>query len=192
MRSGASMKLTCISLKNPLSYLTCYGIKDVDSRSYETEARGRVFVHSAGRVPIRGMPNLEQYPLPVINEFNRLMDEIGAMERASRYIAFRESGISVYLKNERRQPRCVRREYTLLSDVYHQYHEANHESFFLVDAIIGSVELVDVLTASESEWADQEQPYHWVFANPKILRVPVLEVKPQEGVWEHELPEKGA
>ncbi len=186
-RRTAMKKLTCISLKNPLSYLACYGIKDVDSRSERTEFRGRVFVQSAGRVAIRGMPALDEYPLPVINEFNRLMDEVAALERRSRYIAFREAGISVYLKNERRQPRRVRREYNLLSDVYHQYHGENEEPFFRVNAIVGSVELVEVCENSESEWADREQPYHWVFADPKILKEPILEVSGQDGVWEYEL-----
>ncbi len=185
------MKLTCISLKNPLSYLVCYGIKDVESRGYDAEHRGRVYIHSAGRVPIRGMPSLDEYPLPVINEFNRLMDEIAQMERKARYIGFRESGISVYLKNERRQPRRARREYALLSDVYQQYQTEDQEPFFLVNAIIGSVEIAEVRTKSDSEWADQEQPFHWVLANPKLLKEPVIEVKGKDGFWEHEIAESG-
>lgn len=39
---------TVLSVRNPWSTLICQGIKDVENRSYPTEHRGRLYIHSSG------------------------------------------------------------------------------------------------------------------------------------------------
>jgi hypothetical protein len=177
------MKINCLSIPNPYSYLVCYGIKDVDSREWSTDYRGTVYIHSLGKHPIAGMPEFPEGPLPVIEEFNTLMEKIQEMEKSSRYIGFLEHGIKVFLKNEGTQDDRSINEYNLLSDVYTAYAEDQHKPFFLVDAIIGCVELLDVVREARSPWAGRER-YHWIFGSPRVLGSPILKVSGGRGVWE--------
>ena len=39
-----------ISVKQPWSYLICSGIKDVENRSWKTNFRGRVLIHSSKKI----------------------------------------------------------------------------------------------------------------------------------------------
>ncbi len=37
-----------LSVQNPWSYLICRGLKDVENRSWPTDYRGRLYIHSSG------------------------------------------------------------------------------------------------------------------------------------------------
>ena len=52
------MEVTCLSIPNPRSYLVCAGIADVENRSTMTDYRGTLYIHSAGRFGLRGMPDM--------------------------------------------------------------------------------------------------------------------------------------
>jgi hypothetical protein len=180
------MQLTCLSVPNPVSYLICYGIKDVENRTWSTEHRGRLYIHSGGRVSFRGMPDMSRYPLPLVHEFDRLMNDIEEIEAQTRYIGIVDYGLSVYLKKEPRQPDSIIAQYNLLQDVYDHYRSEQQGAFFHAEAIIGSVDLVDVISDSESEWAEPGR-FHWVLENPRILKEPILRVREQPGIFAHEV-----
>lgn len=179
------MQLTCLSIPNPVSYLVCYGIKDVENRTWSTDYRGRLYIHSGGHVSFRGMPDMSRFPVPVIHEFDTLMNEIDQLERRTQFVGIVEHGISVYLKRERRQSDQAVAQYNLLQDVYRHYHTDADSAFFHAGAIIGSVELYDIITDSESEWAEPGR-YHWLFRNPHILQEPLARVREQAGIFTHE------
>ena len=188
MNYDSGMDLTCLSVRNPLSYLICYGIKDVENKTWETDYRGRLYIHSSGRISIRGMPDFSRYPMPVIHEFDSHLAAIQELEESGDYIGFAEHGIHVYLKNEERQDPHAFAEYRLLSDVYAHYREETEKPFFYANAIIGSVELVEIIEDSHSAWAEPGH-YHWVIRSPKLLNEPILKVKERSGLWIHRIAE---
>ncbi len=100
------MTVTALSIRNPLSYLVCAGLKDVENRSWSTEFR----------------------------------------ERAAGRVAFRNA------------------------------------------AIVGSVEIVEVLEKCDSPWRSAER-YAWVLRNPVLFDEPVTGVKGKLRFFEVEVPD---
>jgi hypothetical protein len=180
------MKVHCVSVNNPDSYLLCAGVKDVENFQFNTDYRGAVYIHSGGRYSILGVPDFTDYPLPVMHEFNDLMDKVAKLDRGAKYVGFPERGVRVLLKNEESQPTRRVLEYNLLSDIYQHYRKEPTKPFFLNNAIIGKAELVDVVTNSPSEWA-RADAFNWIFQNAVRFSEPVLDVMAGEHLWEYEL-----
>jgi hypothetical protein len=179
------MKLTCLSVNNPVSYLICYGIKPVENRTWTTDYRGTLHIHSSGRASFRGMPDFSRFPMPVLHEFDEFLTEIQRMDEEGAYIGIPERGVRVILKNEAHQPESVHNQYRLLSDVYSHYRRQDLTPFFYANAIIGSVELVDIVTDSESAWAEPGK-YHWILDNARLFKTPITGVREKAGVWSYE------
>ncbi|MFW5789393.1 MAG: hypothetical protein ACOCW3_05580, partial [Spirochaetota bacterium] len=69
------------------------------------------------------------------------------------------------------------------------YRRDPSRPFFHVKAIIGTVELVDVVDDASSPWA-QDGYRHWILDNPVLFREPITGVTTSRtGLWEYELPE---
>jgi len=184
------MEVDCLSVPNPRSYLICAGVQDVENRGFPTDFRGRLFIHSSGRSAIRGMPPLDGLPVPVIHEFNAMLDEIGSLHRENRYIGVEDAGVHVFLKDEDQQDPGVVNEYALLSTVYEQHRHDPLKPFFRVNAIIGHVDLVDVVRDSSSPWAEADY-HHWILRNPVLFRDPIVPVRTtRTGLWKFDLPEE--
>ena len=181
------MEATCLSVPNPRSYLICTGIADVENRGFATDYRGTLHIHSTGRYAFSGMPDMADYPVPVIHEFNDYLAQIQEMDRAGRYIAIPDGGVRVEFKDEDRQSDQAVAEYNLLADVYALYRRNPRAPYFHVKAIIGTVELVDVVENARSAWAEQGYK-HWVLANPVLFREPITGIATSRtGLWKHEL-----
>ncbi len=52
----------------------------------------------------------------------------------------------------------------------------------MYSAIIGHVDLVDIVENNKSTWALKDH-YHWVLANPVLFENPIINVKGQLGIW---------
>jgi hypothetical protein len=183
------VEVTCLSIPNPRSYLVCAGIADVENRGIMTEYRGTLYIHSTGRFGFRGMPDMSAYPVPVIHEFNDYLARIQDMVKAGRYIAIPDAGVRVTLKNEHTQSEQAFAEYTLLAEAYAAYRRDPTEIFFHVKALIGTVDLVDVVEGSTSPWAAAGSK-HWVFANPTLFAEPITGVVAnRSGLWTFDVPE---
>jgi hypothetical protein len=180
------MKVKCVSIRNPVSYLICYGVCDVENRSWNTDYRGTLYIHSIGPFAYSGMPDFSEYPMPVVAEFDRFLDEIEKLEATGRFIGFSNHGVQVYLKNERAQTDAAVAEYNLLSDVYNFTFETPDKPFFLTNAIIGHVELIDVVENSRSVWAEKGA-FHWVFRNPVLLHKPLIRIPGDSSIWDFEI-----
>ncbi|MFO8064186.1 MAG: hypothetical protein ACQETQ_06715 [Spirochaetota bacterium] len=176
------MQLTCLSVNNPVSYLMCYGIKEVENRSWTTDHRGTLYIHSSGRVSFRGMPDFSRFPMPVLHEFDSFLSEIQRMDEAGTYIGIPEAGVRVILKDEANQPKAALNQYQLLADVYAHYRRGDETPFFHANAIIGSVELVDIVNDSESPWAEPGK-YHWILRDPQLFEEPITRVRERPGLW---------
>lgn len=57
-------------------------------------------------------------------------------------------------------------------------------SDYITSAIIGYVDLVDVISDSDSKWAEENQ-WHWVLKNPVAIE-PIKNIKGKLGVWDYE------
>ncbi len=183
------MHVTCLSVPNPRSYLICAGIADVENRGFDTDYRGSIYIHSTGRRGYSGMPDMSEYPVPVIQEFNDMLERIQELDRAGRYIGIPDAGVRVTLKDEERQSERAVAEYALLADAYAAYRKDPAQPFFHVKAIIGKVDLVDVVENSSSEWA-QSGYKHWILSKPALFAEPITGIKASRtGLWTCELPE---
>lgn len=56
-------------------------------------------------------------------------------------------------------------------------------------AIIGSVEIADIVTDSQSPWAD-DMCYNWVVKNPKLFDKPIMNVKGKVFLWDYDYKEE--
>lgn len=183
------MEITCLSVPNPQSYLLCSGIQDVENRGFGTDYRGRLYIHSSGRHAIRGMPAFEGLPVPVIHEFNAILDQISALDKTSTFIGIADAGVRVFLKMENSQPESIVNEYALLSAVYNRHLKDPNDTFFHAKAIIGHVDVVDVVQDSPSPWAEAGC-FHWILRNPELLAEHIPGIRTtRTGLWKYELLE---
>lgn len=53
-------------------------------------------------------------------------------------------------------------------------------------AIIGSVEVADIVTDSNSPWAE-DGCFHWVLKNPILFDKPIMNVKGKVFLWDYDL-----
>ena len=179
------MKVKCLSVRNPLSYLICAGIKDIEDRSWQTKYRGPIFIHSSGQVEGNWF-DFSDYPMPVYNEFYDILDEKGELRYEGKYVG--KSGGSLILKDEQNQPGEVQSQWDLIEAI--SVHEQEHPDtpVFRKRAIVGKADLVDIVTDSPSEWASPGS-YHWVMANAQLLKAPILGVKGVLRFWEYNVPD---
>ncbi len=185
---GDPMEVTCLSVPSPRSYLLCYGVADVENRGFATDYRGTLYIHSTGRYAFAGMPDMSAYPTPVIREFDRLIAAVADLEEECRYLSIPEQGVRVTLKNEYEQTDATVAEYALLSDVYTAYRKDPHQPFFHVKSIVGTVDLVDIVTDARSPWAEKGYN-HWILENPVLFSEPFTGISiSRTGLWKHELP----
>lgn len=190
------MKLA-LSVRNPLSYLICYGIKDVENRTWTTDYRGTLYIHSCSsgadyvKLPEEFLKKAcESYYDEALADLDRLdlkqtdydaivahLNNIGRQDliRALDYYynySFMQEKISDHYNMD-----CFAQSENPEADLK-KFKEAvkKYGPYFISFAIIGQVDLVDIIRDSESPWAEPGQ-YHWVFGNPIIYDNPITEVK---------------
>jgi hypothetical protein len=129
-----------LTIKEPWATLIIDGIKDVENRTWRTNYRGKILIHTSKKV------------------FNYF-----------RHVAF---NTDQYI------------------DIVHGYgaSSCNYDKIFdkelIYGAIIGEVELVDVIRGSESVWSESEC-WHWLLKNPMRYDKPVLNVKGKLSLWDY-------
>lgn len=72
-----------LSVKCPYAYLICLGIKDVENRSWNTEYRGRLLIHSSGKIQDIGV-GLSDLDYQNYNQFISTQDELSDAEFISK------------------------------------------------------------------------------------------------------------
>jgi hypothetical protein len=153
------MKTLSVECQN--AYLICLGIKDVENRSWRTKHRGRLLIHSSGsycdEIDISFFPKNWQ------EEFEKKKD--------IRYVQALDSfyeGLYRYYGTK---------DYTKWKE---------KEYYMKAQAIIGSVDLVDIVENSTSEWSMEGQ-YHWVLENAELFDVPIMFVKGKLKLWDYNI-----
>jgi hypothetical protein len=166
------MLVKCISIKNPLSYLVAAGIKDVENRTWKTDHRGPLYIHSSGEDAAHCYFREYKDLLPVQAELDQVdFNEAGQLfnDYALRVLGWDEKAGEFYLKDKRHGT-----EYELVKK--YQAAIAAGEDYFKAQAIIGRVELADIVNNSKSPWADRAC-FHWILKNAELFEKPILQVK---------------
>ena len=182
------MRVKCLSIQNPLSYLVCAGIKDVENRRSNTKYRGTIYIHSCGEYCYPGLMDLSFLPLPVYNEYFEITNEEGEFLEEGHYFDTDFDKKEFFLKDAENQPDAIIREYLFFAYIYEMFKGNPAHIFFRNKAIIRKVDIVDVVNDSDSEWATDER-FHWIFDNAVLFENPVLNVRGRYGFWEYEVPD---
>lgn len=195
------MKKLALSVLNPTSYLICMGIKTVENRTWKTDYRGRIYIHSSGGHDYYSLLDYE-YPAKVgkkIDEFqvdiDSLLDEaciddddefptvIEKLKKIGKYEQYAE--VLNYSEKFETYRNALKKFYGY--DVYKEDIDDAFEEkcinamkkkgcFHVNFAIIGHVDLVDIVQDSDSMWAEKGC-YHWILKNPVLYKNPVVNVK---------------
>ena len=182
------MRRKCLSVQNPLSYLICAGLKDVENRSRSTKHRGTVYIHSCVEYAYKGLLDLSFLPLPVYNDFFEITDEEGKFLREGEYFGVDFHKKQFFLKVAENQPENIVRKYHFLQYIYEKSIVDPEQTIFHNKAIIGKANVVDVVRDAESEWATEDS-FHWILDNAELFKEPILNVKGRLGFWYVNLPE---
>jgi hypothetical protein len=172
--------MKCLSVRNPWSYLICSGLKDVENRTWKTNFRGEILIHSSGDElfepisPEHFSKNLEIFEkcLPLHAEFYKFTEN-KIKQSDCKILKFCTETKKIELLDKKYQL-----EYSLF--------KKNSLEPMEKQAIIGSVEIVDCVENSKSPWAENGN-YHWILKNAKMLDKPILFVKGKLGLFEYAL-----
>lgn len=163
------MKVKCLSVKNPISYLIVSGIKDVENRSWTTGYRGTIYIHSSGR---KNQHFLYEDDLP--DKLNEETEKL--VENDDGRITLAEPSEYVQML------RC----YVDINLEMWRYYEQHTDDYFKAGCIIGKVDLIDIVENSTSIFA---APYskHWLLGNAVLFKEPIPNVKGKLGFFEYDL-----
>ena len=156
------MIVKCLSVKNPLSYFICAGIKDVENRTWKTKYRGPLYIHSSA---------LHSNVL-LIDDFPQgLQKEVKAVEYVDDKAIVQDSP-NVDIVNK-----IV--DLIIMSNQY-------EAPFYKAKAVIGRVDLIDIVQDSPSPWALKNQ-YHWILKNPVLFEKPLEYIRGQLRIYNRDL-----
>ena len=164
-----------LSIRSQYAYQVCTGIKDIENRSWKTEYRGKLLIHASGKEA--AFEFLHKYwPEKVWKDL-----------KSRKYI------IDHVLQDN--APDYIRKIYNAYYNViYPHYNCASYEEFekqlpdlkkplMITQAIIGEVELSDIVVESKSVFAEKNV-YNWVLTNPVLYDKPISNVKGRLRLWE--------
>lgn len=177
--------MDCLSVQAPMAQLICYGVKDVENRTWKTDYRGTLYIHAShGCGEFIGFPDLSGQPLPLFMELDSLYDKEAGFTGEAGHIGF-DAG-ELYLKKEFAEDPKITAEYRMMTDLFRRSNEERicfHES-----AIIGKVDLVDIVERYPSPWSDRGA-YHWILKNAVLFDKPIRFVKGKLRIWKYDIKE---
>lgn len=161
-----------LSVRNPLSYLICAGIKDVENRTWTTKYRGRLLIHSCGD-DNRFCFEDRDYPASILSdrEAGRKNKYTAAMDKITKLL---DRFYGCKLADE---------FFALMAD-----HERLDKTkpYLRRLAIIGEATLADVVRDSKSPFAEKGV-FHWILTEPVLYAydnvIPL--VKGKLGLWNY-------
>lgn len=172
-----------ISIKQPYATLICAGIKDVENRTWSTEYRGKLLIHASTWCNDYDLFD-DEFPLPLFQEYHRSIDvNKGIMIKESKILGIREidkTTARLVLLDE-----TYRCEYNLLKTEIAMQLDLD-STLFLEHAIIGHVDILDVVQDSESPWSVLGC-YHWQLDNAVLYDKPITDVKGRLRIWDTDI-----
>lgn len=168
-----------LTVKNPFGYLICYGIKDVENRTWNTKYRGTILIHTSAKEYCNIFSFKEQ--LPIINYMYEIIYNKNYYIK-SEYVDFIDNRFifnEIYKENIN-----ILSEFRLVNDLYNRY--LKKETLLLKSSIIGKVDIVDVIADSKSKWA-YNNSFHWILNNPTLFDTSINNIKGNLGLWNYNL-----
>lgn len=169
--------MQALSVANPVGYLVVSGAKDIENRTWSTKFRGRLAIHSSGKLDYFAIDS-DVIPEKVAQLYaGQPLPDPPTIE-----------AVLAYADTCDRSAAAVARLYALAAEYYGMPEgmadvEACKAASKRVDwlflrsgAIIGDVELIDVIEDSESPWAEPGKK-HWVLGSPRMYVRPVVNVQ---------------
>lgn len=174
------MQVKVLSVKNPFAYSIIYGGKDVENRTWNTDYRGRLYIHVSGEP--------EPFPIGSSKLSNASKEELYTKYKkyADAFGEYRDSLIDKYI--DLGVPVDDDTDENWWMKVVERTFDNKHLWQLQPQRIIGYVDIVDVVKDSQSLWAEDNQ-YHWILKNPTPLKEPICSVKGRLGLWNYNLPE---
>jgi len=65
-----------------------------------------------------------------------------------------------------------------------KYWAMRGDNGLATQAIIGQVDLVDIVEKIDSRWADPTSKYYWVFENAILFDKPITQIKGKLNLWD--------
>jgi hypothetical protein len=152
-----------ISIKSPWAQLICYGVKDVENRTWTTAYRGPLLIHTSTDDP---GASLQTVPL--------LADSLHIRKGDFSRCKYLLPGY----KLRPDAPPEMEPQMRLLCAI------AERREVFLSNAIIGSVQLVDIVRDSPSRWAEKNC-WHWILRDPVLFDRAITHVRGSLGLWDY-------
>ena len=162
-----------LSIRQPFASLICRGIKTIENRTWNTAYRGKLLIHASGK-PL-AWPSFDYLPHDFVKGYQKYYGTSKAMPKE--YAAFIRwiEELSDFYKLENipfNQPKDI-------------IKRAKQYGFALpVQAIIGEVELVDIVKNSKEAFAIPGN-YHWVMSNSVLYEKPILNIMGKLKLWEY-------
>ena len=164
-----------LSIKSQFAYQVCFGIKDIENRSWKTSYRGKILIHASGKE--NAFEFLHKYwPEKVWKDL-----------KSRKYI------VDHVLQDN--APDYIKKIYNAYYDVIFPYHNCQSyeefekqlpdlkRPFMITQAIIGEVTLSDIVVNHKSVFAEKNQ-YHWILTNPVLYDKPIESVKGKLRLWD--------
>jgi hypothetical protein len=155
-----------LSVQSPYSWFIVYGLKDIENRSWKTNYRGRLLIHSCGKD--RKEISVDDIPEELLNDYEKYINIDNKDNESLKKIK--------YLSDCRKLEK--------IDNFVNEYDKRN-DIFLKAGRIIGSVELVDCIEKTESIWGNLDK-FNWSLKNPEILESPIR-IKGKLGLWEYNL-----
>jgi hypothetical protein len=153
----------CISIKNPLSYLVCAGIKDIENRSWQTKHRGWIYIHSCGGL---------DYPFITVKDFPEQfhgeVNEVTAPYSAA--IIDLDRKIKSFYGTARDNPAKIKKAIE------------KKGCYFRSGCIVGRVRIHDIVRDSNSPFA-QKGFYHWILKDAELFEKPIENILGRQSIF---------
>ena len=178
------MSKTALSIRNPISYLVASGAKWVENRTWKTDYRGRIYIHSSGDKSFDCL-TIHDFPSSCSDDYSVIQKKLGnnpSEEEIYKMIKklgeTRWTDATLYAESCAKLEQLYKKYYGSWSnDIEDRKKLIKNKGYALKNyAIIGHVDLVNIVDDCRSAYAEYNC-YHWIFDNPVLYEKPVLNVK---------------
>jgi hypothetical protein len=171
-------RMKVLSVKNPISYLICSGVKTVENRSWKTNYRGRLLIHSSGKGFAYDF-HKEDFPAQIFEILKSKKYKNNIKDAPEWYIALHNF---VYNK--------MLPFYKLNSTEELKTLSTDQKPYMICSAIIGEVTIANCVKNSYNEFAEENQ-WNWILNNPILYDEPIYPIAGKLGLWNY-TKERGA
>lgn len=172
-----------LSVQSQYAYQIVYGVKNVENRTWKTKHRGKMLIHASGANQV--FPDPEFLPEYLCHRYMQLQNQPRSKYDIEALLKFD------YLCEDAAGFLHVDAEAVV------SMTDADYKKFLVklsrkygfplrAQAIIGEVDLVDIVENSTSRFAMPGQ-YHWILENPVFFGPQIYGIKGKLRLWDFDL-----